>query len=80
MTLAEIRALPTTLDCGPNNKRFHESCFRSYHIVVKIRELVDQGSPDLLSQIIDDLQTAPQKDLESEPFPVPAREPGAVEF
>lgn len=60
MTLAEIREMPTRLDCGSSGPRLHESVFRSFHCVSKIRELLDYGAPPaVIVEIIDDIMKAP---------------------
>ena len=64
MKLAEIRELPTILAIDkPNGKRYHESLFRSYQILEKVKELIEIRAPfEIIQMIIEDLQDAPQKD------------------
>lgn len=52
MTITEIAAQRTQLDTlyvqgilGTGIKGFHESLLRSFHIVNKLRELLEQGTP-----------------------------------
>ena len=60
MILAAIREQPTTIGTGPNSGRVHESVLRSFHIVGKVRELLNSGTPpDIVLEIIDDLMNAP---------------------
>tara|TARA_Y100000310_G_scaffold319737_1_gene375397 strand:+ start:247 stop:465 length:219 start_codon:yes stop_codon:yes gene_type:complete len=58
MTLEEIKQMPVTmgnLDKYPTSK-MHESVMRSYHIVVKVRDLLERGTPnDVVIEIIDSL-------------------------
>lgn len=66
MTLEEIRKFPTCVDDGPNKKRIHESCLRSFHIVEKVKELIEaQCPPSVMRQIIDDLSSAKGSDYDS---------------
>ena len=64
MKLNEIRKQPTTTgemirDVGERDPRIHESVFRSFHIVDKIKELLKKGTPpDVLIEIIEDLQNS----------------------
>jgi hypothetical protein len=65
MTLAEIRDLPTVLGTGPNGNRVHESIFRNYHCVQKVRELLRKETPpSVILEIIDDIMDAPMKTRE----------------
>lgn len=63
MTLAELRELPTTIDTGPNGNRAHESIFRSYQMLQKVRGyLIAGGQPipyPVLLEMIDDVLDAP---------------------
>jgi hypothetical protein len=65
-TLAEIRETPVVLDTG--NGRVHESVFRSWHCLRKVREYLlmarkgDRMPPEVLLEIIDDLMDSPGKD------------------
>ena len=61
MRLKDIREFPTTIDAGGN--RIHESVLRSYQIVLKTRELLEQGTPpELVIEIMDDLMAAEHSD------------------
>lgn len=55
MTLSEIRKMPTGLDPespGP----IHESVFRSYHVLGKVREWLLEGTPSsVIVEMMDDL-------------------------
>ncbi len=68
MKLAEIRELPTILAIDkPNGKsyraKYHESLFRSYQILGKVKELIEMKAPfEIIQMIIEDLQDAPPKD------------------
>lgn len=63
MKLAEIRAQDTSLereDLTIGATSWHESLLRSYHIVAKVKELLERGTPaDVVIEIIEDLQDAP---------------------
>ena len=55
MKFSEIRKMPTTYD------NVHESVFRSYHILEKVKELIEQKTPAyVMIELINDMQ-----DLES---------------
>ena len=62
MLLAQIRAMPTEVTrafvtAHPDSQGFHESLTRSYHIVAKVKELLEcKCPPDILLSIIDDLE------------------------
>lgn len=59
MTLHEIRDFPTSIDTGPNSGRVHESVLRSYQIVQKVKELLNQDvAPQVILEVIDDLEKA----------------------
>jgi hypothetical protein len=59
VTLAEIREQPTQLDL-PGGGGVHESVFRSWAIVEKVRLLLmAKAPPDTILEIIDDLRDAP---------------------
>lgn len=63
MTLASIRDFPSCVGTGPNGPRIHESCFRSYQMLMKVRELLLNPSPvpqSLILELIDDVMDAPQ--------------------
>jgi hypothetical protein len=61
VTLAQIREMPTV--SRDNTGRTHESVFRSYHIVEKVKDLLRENTPAAtILEIIEDLQDAPQKD------------------
>ena len=72
MTLADIRSFPTGLefDAGirPVDRlsryaRVHESCLRSYQVLEKVKELLEQQVPaPAILEIIADLQSAPGSD------------------
>ena len=54
MKLEEIRQMPTTVGV------YHESCFRSFHVLQKIMELVAAGTPAaVIAEIYGDLTDAP---------------------
>jgi hypothetical protein len=62
-TFASIREFPSTIGTGPNSPKVHESCFRSYQMLMKVRELLmnPKGVPqELLLDLIDDVMDAPQ--------------------
>ena len=57
MNLAEIRKRPTSV----NN--CHESILRAYHVVQKVRELLERRTPpEVLVELIDDLMDAPHSE------------------
>ncbi len=61
MILSEIRQMPKTMTkkevTGVLNEGMHESLFRSYHIVQKVKELVDAKTPHaVILEIIRDLE------------------------
>jgi hypothetical protein len=75
MTLAEIRDLPTVFGTGPNGNRVHESIFRSYHCVQKVRELLrEETPPSVILEIIDDIMDAPAGTREMSESPIPDSE------
>lgn len=69
MTFEQIRRVPTELALedvekhllshvwlGSQPAGWHESLFRSYHILRKVRQMAEQGTPgNVLVEIIDDL-------------------------
>lgn len=69
MKLLEIRRMATTTSefarvSGEEDPMIHESIFRSFHIVDKIKELLKKGTPpDVLVEIIEDLQNSTSKDM-----------------
>lgn len=64
MTLREIRKMPTILTNSELNKwkdggstGVHESLLRSFHIVEKVKELLEkQVAPQVILEIIEDLK------------------------
>ena len=65
MTLNEIRQKPTTIDTGENSRRVHESILRSWHIVEKIKELLELNTPaEVILELIEDLKSARGVDFE----------------
>ncbi len=63
MNLSEILEFPTTLDTGPNGNRVHESVFRSYQCLEKVRELLRvESPPSVVIEIIDHIMEAPHRD------------------
>lgn len=71
MTLAELRERPDTITTGGSNEhRIHESCFRSYGMLNKVRELLMSPTPvppKVILEMIEDVMDAPQvtKDMRS---------------
>lgn len=60
MDISEIKMLPSTLGTGPNSPRYHESLFRSYHILEKVKALLAlEVPPSVVSEIIEDIEKAP---------------------
>ena len=54
MKLSDME-MPTTVDS------VHESCYRSYHCLAKVKDLLEQKCPpDVILEIIEDIKTAPQ--------------------
>lgn len=65
MKISEIKNFATTLGTGPNSGRCHESIFRSYQILEKVKELLRLGTPgEVVLEIINDIEEAPQLDKE----------------
>lgn len=67
MTLAELREMPTCLGTGPNGSRIHESVFRSYQMLMKVRQMLmnpEKVPPYVIMEIIDDVMEAPGVDKE----------------
>jgi hypothetical protein len=63
MTIAELIAMPTTLDTGRDH--YHESLFRSYHILQRALELLDAGvAPEPLAAILRELLDFPHVTLD----------------
>jgi hypothetical protein len=64
MKFSEIRRMATDTSefarmKGENDPKIHESIFRSFHIVNKVKELLLKNTPyDVVIEIIDDLQNA----------------------
>lgn len=53
MNIEEIKKMPTVLE----EIKTHESVLRSYHIVIKIMEMVDRGdSKETIKEIVEFLQ------------------------
>ncbi len=54
MKCFDIRRMPTTLD------NVRERVFRSYHVLGKVKELLEKETPtSVIIEVIDDLQTEP---------------------
>lgn len=65
MKISEIKNFATTLGTGPNSGRYHESIFRSYQILEKVKELLRLGTPgEVVLEIIKDIEDTPQLDKE----------------
>lgn len=63
MTLAELITMPTTLDTG--RARYHESLFRSYHILCRAVALLADGvEGEAVAQLITEMMEMPQTDLD----------------
>lgn len=61
MSLNEIRMMPTARPISSDGA-VHESIFRSYHIVQKVRELLEAKTPHgVILEIVTDLQNAPKE-------------------
>lgn len=61
MKIALIKELPSVIGAGPNSSRYHESLFRSYHILLKVKELLELGTPQkVILEIIEDIENAPE--------------------
>lgn len=59
MKISEIKTFPNTLGTGANGMRFHESIFRSYQILEKVKELLrKQVAPSVVLEIIEDIEMA----------------------
>lgn len=62
MKFSEIRAQETSMDkdqLSYGATGWHESVLRSYHIVQKIKELLQRNTPaDVILEIIEDLESA----------------------
>jgi hypothetical protein len=53
-TIAQIRAKPTVMD---DAGKIHESVFRSFHIVSKIKNFLQRGVPtDVILELIDEME------------------------
>lgn len=58
MKLHDIRMMPTVI------ANTHESCYRSFQVVNKLQELIEQETPhEVLLEILDDLMKAPQQEM-----------------
>jgi hypothetical protein len=65
MKISEIKECPTVLDLGSNDQRFHESIFRSYQILEKVKELLEKGTPgDVVLEIIQYIEECPKRTRE----------------
>jgi len=65
MKISDIISFPTTLGTGPNGGRFHESIFRSYQILEKVKDLLEKETPpSVVLEIIREVEDAPQLDKE----------------
>lgn len=46
--MKEIQNMPTSID------KIHESCYRSYHILVKVLEMVNRGdSKETITEVVE---------------------------
>jgi len=63
LKLYEIRECPTVLEVNSNQK-YHESIFRSYQLLEKVKELLARKVPsDVILEIIRDTEHAEQQEL-----------------
>jgi len=61
--LADLREFPSTISTGTNGRQIHESCYRSYQLLQKVRDMLTSYSnvpQELIVEIIDDVMDAPQ--------------------
>ena len=71
MRLCDIRAFPTTVKLPIEASGIHESVFRSYQCLEKVRDLLTRGVPaDVLVELIDDLMEAPDSAIETTDDPL----------
>lgn len=65
MTLAEIRALPTSIKLQGGSTETHESITRSWHTLNKVIELLEKKCPHaVIIEIIHDIKDAPHSTWE----------------
>lgn len=66
MKIAEIKKMPCVLHVpGPYRGsiigKYHESLTRSYHLLAKVKELLEAGTPgSVVLEIIEDVEGVPQ--------------------
>lgn len=54
MSIIEIRNMPRSMTCSGGT---HESVFRAYHIVEKLRDLLKRNVPaDVLLELLDEME------------------------
>ena len=61
MMLREIAEFPTVI--WGSNQKIHESCFRAFHKLVKVRELLQEGAPSkVVLDILTEMDQTPNKE------------------
>lgn len=60
MTWREISELPTSVSRIPNGSSgVHESCLRSYHVLMRVRNWLGQGVPNnIIADMVDETMAA----------------------
>lgn len=67
MKISAIKEFPTTLGTGANSGRYHESVFRSYQTLEKVKSLLAIDTPsEVVLEIIQDIEQAKQIDKETQ--------------
>jgi len=57
MKIHEIKEMPTSTDQLEKHKNYHESCFRSYQILQKVKEWLEYDTPPkVIKEIIEELE------------------------
>ena len=63
MKISEIAKYPTCIDrdgFSPGSTGAHESVLRSYHIVRKVKDLLQRGTPtDVVLELIEEMENKP---------------------
>lgn len=64
MKMLEVRTMPTVYDFTDSKAvRVHESCFRSFQILGKVKELLGQGTPgSVVLELIELMESKPEDD------------------
>ena len=59
MMIRDVSNVPTEINCNNSNSRIHESCLRSYQIVLKVKEWLVQEVPHaVILELIEEMDTA----------------------